>query len=115
MASHYSKFRIEHFDCQCWSYDHSIRFAFDPDEDDIRFAEVWVEACFPARYRWWQRLLVAAKYVWGGSRDWTYGSWIMAAEDEPRLRAFFRDWEAHIWKLKQKKLGENESTEEDSV
>lgn len=109
-------YRIEHFDCDCASMDHSIRLMFEPDEIDPRFSQAYIDACFPARHGFWERLKIAAKYVWDGSRGWTYGTYIIRDKDVPRLQAFFRDYEGYLWKLKQKqKAGGNESVEEDSV
>lgn len=114
MNSLFDRSRVEHFDCDCTSLDHSIRLVFDPHEEDPRWSEAYIDTCFPARQGFWERLKIAAKYVWDGSRGWTYGSYIIRDKDVPRLQAFFRDYEAYLWKLKQK-AGGNEPIEKDSV
>lgn len=115
-----SKLRVETFDCECHSFDHSIRFAFDPTEDDIRFIEVWVDAHFPNNRSLWQRIVLATKYVLKiGTMDWTYGSWILKHQDEVRLKSFFREYEMLVWQTQAraatKKEGDNVSAKDDSV
>lgn len=116
------KFRTETFDCECHSFDHSIRFAFDPEEEDVRCLEIWVDAHFPQNRSWWQRLVISAKYLFGtGTLDYSYGSWILKHEDEARLRAFLREYDLAVWKLRaeqlnvEKRKGQNASIEKDSV
>src|SRR4051812_13001013 len=85
--------RSETFDCECFSYDHSIRFAFDSTEEDIRHQEIWVDAHFPNNRSLWQRIVLAAKYVLKrGPQDYTYGSWILKHDDEARLMKFFHEY-----------------------
>lgn len=100
-----STLRTEYFDCECHSHDHSIRFAFDPTEEDIRCLDIWVDAHFPNNRTLWQRIVLATKYVLKHSElDQSYGSWILKHEDEPRLKAFFREYDMTIWKLKSKQV-----------
>lgn len=109
--------RTEYFDCACFSYDHAIRFAFDPTEDDISCLEIWVDAHFPNNRSLWQRIVMAAKYVLKiGPQDWTYGSWILKHEDEVRLKNFFREYDMMVWKLKARKQeGGHAAIEENGV
>lgn len=114
--------RVEHFDCECHSYDHGIRFAFDPTETDIRCLEIWVDAHFPNNHSLWQRIVMAAKYIFKkGKLDWTYGSWILKHEDEARLKNFFREYDLAVWKLRmaqvrqQAKEGDDAVTKNDSL
>jgi hypothetical protein len=98
-----SVFRTESFDCECFSYDHSIRFAFDPTEEDIRCQEIWVDCHFPCNRSLWQRIVLAAKYILKiGPQDYSYGSWILKHEDEARLRKFFLEYEAAVMNLENK-------------
>lgn len=106
--------RTETFDCECNSYDHSIRFQFDPTEDDVRMMEIWVDTAFPTFRSLWQRLKLAAKYVLRSHvRDYTSGSWILKHEDYQRLRNFFLEYDMAVWKLKQE--GKNATKQTDSV
>jgi hypothetical protein len=120
ISSGVSTLRVEYFDCACHSFDHSLRFAFDPTEEDVRCLEIWVDAHFPSNRPMWQRIVMAAKYVFKmGELDWTHGSWIMKHEDEIRFKAFMREYELTVWKLKAlaqaKKEGTNASIETNSV
>lgn len=112
-----STFRSETFDCECWSYDHSIRFSFDPTEDQLQCQEIWVDTAFPTYRSLWQRLKLAAKYVLRSHvRDYTSGSWILKHEDYQRLRNFFLEFDMVVWKLKEKqKEGNNAAIKENSV
>jgi hypothetical protein len=117
--------RTETFDCVCNSFDHAIRFQFDPTEDDVRCQEIWLETAFPTYRPWYQRLVMAAKYVlFSHVRDYTSGSWILKHEDYSRLRNFFIEYDMAVWKLKEKeklkvvetvKVGENESKSTDGM
>lgn len=110
MNSITEQYRIEIFDCECHSWDHAMRFQFDPTEDDVRCLEVWVDAAFPANRSLWQRIVLAYKYITRtGSSDWTYGSWILQHKDYKRLRNFFTAYDMAVWKLEQKIKGEQKA------
>lgn len=113
--------RTEHFDCECHSFDHAIRICYDPTEDDIRFAELWLDCHFPTHRTLWERIKLAYKYITkSGSMDYTYGSWILRPSDADRLWNFLREYDGHIQKLEQATLKKEEEKpnghqQEDSV
>lgn len=71
------------FDCECHSPEHTLRFAWD-DEDNQIYTEVYL-----SQYRnFFKRLWVALKYVFGYRCK--YGHWdcfLMQSKDAERLRA----------------------------
>ena len=96
----FEHFRSEHFDCDCYSYDHAIRMTFDPTEEDIRFAEFWLDCHFPTDHTLWQRIKLAYKYITkSGSMDYTYGTWMLRPSDVTRLRNLLNEYEGHVQKM----------------
>ena len=115
----YSLLRTEYFDCACNSWDHAVRFQFDPTEDQLNCLEIWMDTSFSPTASLWRRIVLATKYIWNGrATEHTTGSWILKHEDYPRLRNFFLEFDMVAWKLKEKlksKAGENESKQEDGL
>lgn len=72
----------QHFDCACHSPEHTLRFAWD-DEDNEIYTEVYLR-----QYRnFFKRMWVAIKYVFGYTCK--YGHWdcfIMQPKDAQRLK-----------------------------
>jgi len=81
--------RYETFICECRDMGHDLRISFDPDDEyedqHMRYPELWAEAIFPIRYGFFTRLWIAAKYVFRGHQEYTYGSWLFRYEDKDRL------------------------------
>lgn len=72
----------EFFECACFSDEHTLKFSYDPDSDEI------YTSVFLHQYRnVFKRTWVALKYVFG--YQCKYGQWdcfIMQPEDASRLR-----------------------------
>lgn len=73
----------EFFECACFSDEHTLKFSYDPDENEL-FTSVYLN-----QYRnVWKRIWVAVKYVFGYPSK--YGHWdcfVMQPEDAERLKA----------------------------
>ncbi len=72
----------EFFECACFSDEHTLKFKYDPDENEL-FTSVYLN-----QYRnIWKRFWVALKYLCGYRSK--YGHWdcfILRPEDALRLR-----------------------------
>jgi hypothetical protein len=75
-------FEPQYFDCACHSSEHTLRFAWD-DEDNSIYTEVFLQ-----HYRnFFQRMWVAVKYVFGYKcRYGHFDCFIMQAKDADRLK-----------------------------
>lgn len=72
-----------HFDCECISCDHTIRFVYVNDED---CPELYVETQLNRTKNFFQRVWAAIKYVFG--YECKYGHWdcnIIQAKDINKL------------------------------
>ena len=71
------------FECDCHSDEHTLKFTFDQEENELH------TSVFLHQYRgFWRRLWVAVRYVCGyKSRFGHWDCFILRAEDAPRLRA----------------------------
>jgi hypothetical protein len=73
----------EFFECACFSDEHTLKFSYDPDENEL-YTSVYLN-----QYRSiWKRIWVAIRYVCGYRTK--YGHWdcfILRAEDAIRLRS----------------------------
>ena len=50
---------IDHFDCECHTPEHSIRFTYDPDDGDLYMS------VFLWKWSFWKRVWIAVKYIFG--------------------------------------------------
>lgn len=73
----------EFFECACFSDEHTLKFSYDPDENEL-YTSVYLN-----QYRSiWRRIWVAIRYVCGYRTK--YGHWdcfILRPEDAARLRS----------------------------
>ncbi len=73
----------EFFECACHSDEHTLKFSYDPDENEL-FTSVYLN-----QYRHiWKRIWGAIKYVFGYPSK--YGHWdcfLLRTEDAARLRS----------------------------
>jgi len=73
----------EFFECACFSDEHTLKFSYDPDENEL-YTSVYLN-----QYRSiWKRIWVAIRYVCGYRTK--YGHWdcfILRPEDAARLRS----------------------------
>jgi hypothetical protein len=86
-------FTTEHFECQCSSDEHTLKFTLDELSGDIEELEIWTSV-FLNQYRsFWSRLWVAIKYLFGFKSR--YGHWdcfIMRGQDVDRLMALLKKY-----------------------
>ena len=76
----------EHYDCECNSEDHSIRFTYWIDEDGIFDEEIYLSVQLP-KQGLFHRLWNAIKYVF--NVESTYGHWdttIIKQSDAKQIR-----------------------------
>ena len=90
----------EHFDCQCSSCEHTIRFmymgAFKDDEPSL-----WLDIFLEQHRRFFKRVWVAIKYVFGYKcRYGHFGNWLFKLEDAQRLRAMVDRYEKEMEEFK---------------
>lgn len=49
----------EHFDCECYTPEHTVRFTYDPDDGDLYMSVyLW-------KWPFWKRLWIGVKYIFG--------------------------------------------------
>jgi len=73
----------EFFECACHSDEHTLKFMYDPDENEL-FTSVFLDQYHSI----WKRIWIAIKYVFGYRSK--YGYWdcfLLRPEDAPRLRS----------------------------
>lgn len=72
---------IEYFDCKCLSSEHTLRFVYDPEDNEL-YTEV-----FLSQYRnIFMRIWVAFRYVFGYRCKYGHWDcWLLKAEDCQRL------------------------------
>ena len=77
-------FKTQRFECQCSSFDHSVRFSTD-DEGTV-YLDVGLNPSAP----WWRRVALALRYVFspGSSRYGTYDEVILREGDRTRMIEF---------------------------
>lgn len=51
--------KTEHFDCECYTPEHTVRFTYDP-EDGILSMDIHLR-----KWEFWKRVWIAVKYVFG--------------------------------------------------
>jgi hypothetical protein len=72
----------QHYDCACYSDEHTLRFTLDPEDGDI-YASQFMNHWFP----WWKRVWVGLRYVFGYKCKYGhFDCWIMRDEDAEKLR-----------------------------
>lgn len=72
----------EHFECQCNSFDHLVRFTLDPEDGDV-YLDVRLNHWVP----WWKRAWNAVRYVFKrASAIGHYDCVLLKEEDYDRLR-----------------------------
>lgn len=77
-------FEHHYFECQCDSREHTLRFIFDPNDQND--SNLWTEV-YLWPYTFWKRVWIGLKYIAGYQGK--YGSWdctLLRREDYPRLR-----------------------------
>ena len=74
----------EHFDCQCYSDEHTLRFMLE--EHDAGDPEIYTSVFLGDYPRWWERVWVAIKYIFGYKCKYGhFDCFIMRAEDVDRM------------------------------
>ena len=62
------KLQISYYECQCECSDHTIRFVYDPDENDL-----YTEVQLCQDHNVFERIWLALKYIFG--YECKYGHW----------------------------------------
>jgi len=100
-------FTTEHFECQCSSDEHTLKFTLDETTGDFDDLEIWTSV-FLNQYRpWWKRLWVAVRYIFGYKSR--YGDWdcfIMRGEDIDRMMKMLQKYKDLEAKLQAKQAAE---------
>lgn len=103
MESKREYFTTEHFECQCSSDEHTLKFTLDETSGDFEDLEIWT-AVFLNQYRpWWKRVWVGLKYIFGYNSR--YGHWdcfIMRGKDVNRLMTMLQKYKEIEAKLEAK-------------
>jgi hypothetical protein len=73
----------KYYDCQCSCLDHVIRFTIDPYDGDI-----WLEVKMN-KFKWYERLLIAVKYIFGFSNTSHYEETLLRHEDFKEIKELF--------------------------
>ena len=78
--------KIEHFDCECASPEHTLRFCyFKPEIDE--YPELYTEIYLNKYRNIFSRVWVAIKYIFGyTSKYGHWDTWILRRKDCERLR-----------------------------
>jgi len=64
MKPHYQT--TEHFQCECGSDEHTLKFSLDELTGDIEELEIWTSVFLHSEYHgFWGRLWIAVKYLFG--------------------------------------------------
>lgn len=93
---------ITHFECECHSTEHMVRFVVDPGhlpqkEDKYGWPpELYTEIQMIQWRPWYKRLWVAIKYLFGYRS--TYGHWdcwILKDEDADKLQNVLTEYKIH--------------------
>ncbi len=72
----------EFFECQCEHSEHTLRFTYDPE-----YNELYTEIFLSQYLAWYKRVWAAIKYIFGYKcRGGHFDGWMMNPEDAKRLR-----------------------------
>ena len=79
-----SSVKTYYFDCDCGSFEHTLRFALDKsDTERCIYTEIYLNIWRP----WWKRLWIATKYIFRHSCIYgNFDCWILKEADATRLR-----------------------------
>lgn len=83
-----------HFDCECQSPEHTLRFAVDPDSQD---PELYTEVYLNDHRGFFKRLWYGLRYIFGYQcRYGAWDCWVMREEDIGRLRNLLDRYEVLV-------------------
>lgn len=79
--SHSSGIEVETFQCMCWSFDHTMRVAFDDEDNDL-----YISFHLSSDYNIFKRIWLSLNYILN-RHSFPYGEvcWTMRAEDKERF------------------------------
>jgi len=81
----------EHFECQCYSDEHTLKFNID-DEDGYIYASVFLNQW----NSWYKRIWIALKYVFGYKCKYGhFDSFMLRLEDHDRFRLILKKSEEY--------------------
>lgn len=76
----------EYFTCECGSFEHTLRFVLDLDENSNHpvptiYSEISLNHYLP----WYKRLIIGIKYILGGKTGAAYDCWMIDSNsDDPQ-------------------------------
>jgi hypothetical protein len=81
-----TKFGTEHFECQCHSDEHTLRFTLDTEPALDEAPEIYTSVFLGLWEPWWKRIWIGIKYVFGyTSKYGHFDCWTMKPEDVDRM------------------------------
>ena len=90
---------VHHFDCECHSADHTIRFTVEPGETDSLGAwppELYCEVQLRHWRPWYKRAWVAIKYIFGYQCQYGHWDcWIMKEKDAEKLEKVLTEYKIY--------------------
>ena len=76
----------EYFECACHSFDHTLRFVLDLDEnvaeDDWSFPTIYAEVMLGHYLPWYKRVWLGIKYIFGYDVQFAYSCWEINHESD---------------------------------
>jgi len=75
----------EYFSCECESFNHTLRFVLDLDENSTNpMPTVYTEVGLNHHLVWYKRLVIGFKYIMGGHTGSAYDCWMINTKsDDP--------------------------------
>jgi hypothetical protein len=98
---------IHHFDCECTSVDHIVRFEVHPYKKDGQPPEMYAQIQLNNYLRWYQRIWPAIRFLFGKpAKDVHWDTWFMRIEDADKLQNVITEykiyWEKYEASLEKK-------------
>jgi hypothetical protein len=94
-----TKTTTEHFDCNCYSPEHTVRFMLDPgylpdDKDHFGMPpDLYAELQLNLNLPWYKRLVAGLRYIFGRSASGSHWDcWIMKPSDTERLQKLLAEY-----------------------
>lgn len=100
----------EFFECACHSFDHTLRFVLDldeqQDEDEIAFPTLYTEIQLNHYIPWYKRIILGIKYIFGFDIHHAYTCWEIndQSDDPDRMIAMLQKLKIALDAEKKKRL-----------
>jgi hypothetical protein len=97
-------FTTEHFECECSSDEHTLKFTLDELTGEIEELEIWTSVFLNQYHGFWMRLWIALKYLFGYKCKYGhFDCFIMRGADVDRLMTLLQKYKSLQAKLETKK------------